>query len=119
METIKCQLNNIVSSPGAKAATGDISNMYLNSFLPEGEEEYVRFHLDHIPDEFIGAYCLREMAGAASIAKEGKAKKARRIRFSKSELDIGSPQNQKRHPPFMKQKSPGCLIALETLHCST
>ena len=37
------------------------------------------------------------------------------IRFSKSELDIGSPQNQKRHPPFMKQKSPGCLIIFRNI----
>jgi len=41
METIKCQLNSIISTKGAKAATGDISNMYLGSDLPE--PEYVRF----------------------------------------------------------------------------
>ena len=60
METIKCQLNNIVSTKGAKAACGDISNMYLGSDLPEAE--YVRFLLSLIPEEIIIAYNLRDMA---------------------------------------------------------
>ena len=47
METIKLQLNDIVSTPGAKAATGDTSNMCLASLLPESE--HVRFKLDLIP----------------------------------------------------------------------
>ena len=33
----------------------------------------------------------------------------RPTRLSKPELGAGSPQNQKRHPPSMKQKPPGCL----------
>ena len=37
METIKCQLNSIVLTRNAKAACGDISNMYLESDLPEAE----------------------------------------------------------------------------------
>lgn len=60
METIKLQLNNIISSPNARAATGDISNMYLGSDLPEAE--YVRFRLDLIPPDFIEAYKLRDLA---------------------------------------------------------
>ena len=52
MEAIKCQMNNTVSMPGAKAAAGDISNMCLNSFLPEGEEEHCRFHISLIPRAF-------------------------------------------------------------------
>ena len=60
METIKCHLNNIVSSIKAKGATGDISNMYLGSLLPEAE--YVRFRISLIPKEFIEAYNLQELA---------------------------------------------------------
>ena len=56
METIKCQLNNIVSSPGSKCAAGDISNMYLESVLPEAE--YVRFRLELIPRAIIEQYNL-------------------------------------------------------------
>ena len=41
METIKCQLNKIVSTPDARCATGDISNMYLGPLLPDAE--YARF----------------------------------------------------------------------------
>ena len=60
METIKCQLNSIISTHGAKCATGDISNMYLGSDLPEAE--YVRFRLNLIPKEFAAAYNLSELA---------------------------------------------------------
>ena len=60
METIKCQLNNIISTKGAKCATADISNMYLGSDLPEAE--YVRFRLNLIPGAFIQAYKLNELA---------------------------------------------------------
>ena len=60
METIKCQLNSIVSAANAKCATGDISNMYLGSDLPEAE--YVRFRLSLIPRAFTEAYNLRELA---------------------------------------------------------
>ena len=60
METIKCQLNSIVSTLNACAATGDISNMYLGSDLPEAE--YVRFRLSLIPEAFIEAYGLRALA---------------------------------------------------------
>ena len=62
METIKLQMNKIVSTPGARAATGDISNMYLGSDLPESEEEYVRFLLSLIPCAIIDEYSLRAIA---------------------------------------------------------
>ena len=62
METIKCQLNSIVSTLNAKCATGDISNMYLGSDLPEAE--YVRFQLSLIPTAFVEAYGLRRLATA-------------------------------------------------------
>jgi hypothetical protein len=60
METIKLQLNSVISTPGAKCATGDISNMYLNSDLPEAE--YVRFRMDLIPPAFARAYNLYDLA---------------------------------------------------------
>ena len=60
METIKCQLNSIVSTMNARCATGDISNMYLGSDLPEAE--YVRFRLDLIPTPIVEAYGLRTLA---------------------------------------------------------
>ena len=62
METIKCQLNNIISTSGARCATADISNMYLGSDLPEAE--YVRFRLSLIPEAFIKAYSLDKLATA-------------------------------------------------------
>ena len=60
METIKCHLNSIISTPGAKAATGDISNMYLESFLPD--PEFVRFRLELIPADIIATYNLKALA---------------------------------------------------------
>ena len=60
METIKCHLNKIVSTTGARAATCDISNMYLGSDLPEAE--YVKFRLDLIPAQIIEAYGLQDKA---------------------------------------------------------
>eukprot|EP00532_Pseudo-nitzschia_australis_P003111 CAMPEP_0168188018 /NCGR_PEP_ID=MMETSP0139_2-20121125/15376_1 /TAXON_ID=44445 /ORGANISM="Pseudo-nitzschia australis, Strain 10249 10 AB" /LENGTH=158 /DNA_ID=CAMNT_0008110333 /DNA_START=112 /DNA_END=588 /DNA_ORIENTATION=- len=47
METIKCHWNSVLSTKGAKYCTGDISNMYLCSWLKD--TEYVRFHIDKIP----------------------------------------------------------------------
>ena len=44
METIKCHWNSVLSTPNAKYATGDISNMYLMSLLPDAE--FVRFRWD-------------------------------------------------------------------------
>ena len=60
METIKCQLNSIISTKGAKCAAADINNMYLESLLTEAE--YVRFKLSQIPPEFIKAYGLDKLA---------------------------------------------------------
>ena len=37
MEVIKCQLNDIVSTPNARAAATNMSNMHLGSDLPESE----------------------------------------------------------------------------------
>ena len=40
-ETIKMQLNDVVSTPDARATTGDISNMHSGS--PLKESEHARF----------------------------------------------------------------------------
>ena len=59
METFKMLLNSTVSTPGAKMFTGDISNMYLNSFLPESE--YVKFKVELIPPNIIKHYNLEPL----------------------------------------------------------
>jgi hypothetical protein len=56
METIKMHWNSVVSTPGAKYCTADISNMYLCSLLPD--EEYVWFKHDMIPPNIIKHYNL-------------------------------------------------------------
>ena len=54
LETFKLLLNSTISTEGAKMATGDISNMYLYSFLDECE--YVKFKVDQIPPDIITHY---------------------------------------------------------------
>ena len=39
--TMKCLLNNVMSTPGARAACINIKDFYLNNLLPNAE--YVRF----------------------------------------------------------------------------
>eukprot|EP00536_Pseudo-nitzschia_multiseries_P018927 jgi/Psemu1/58057/gm1.58057_g len=56
METIKTHWNSVVSSPGAKYCTGDISNMYLCFTLDE--PEYIKFRWDMIPPRVRIAYQL-------------------------------------------------------------
>ena len=60
METIKMHWNSVLSTPKAKYCTGDISNMYLMSTLPEAE--YVRFRYDMIPPRIIKQYQLELLA---------------------------------------------------------
>ena len=56
METFKILLNSTISTKGAKMFTGNISNMYLNSWLPESE--YVKFKVELIPPNIIKHYNL-------------------------------------------------------------
>ena len=58
METIKCHWNSVLSTPGAKYCTADISNMYLCSELPDAQ--YVRFNVSMIPPEIIDHYKLND-----------------------------------------------------------
>ena len=60
METIKMHWNSVLFTPNAKYCTGDISNMYLMSTLPEAE--YVRFRYDMIPPRIIKQYRLELLA---------------------------------------------------------
>jgi hypothetical protein len=49
--TIKCLLNNVVSTPNARAACIDLKDFYLNNEL--STPKYVFFKKDMIPEEFI------------------------------------------------------------------
>ena len=72
METFKMLLNSTVTTPGAKMFTGDISNMYLNSFLPDSE--YMKFNVDLIPPNIIKHYNLGPLIHNGRIyAKINKA----------------------------------------------
>ena len=56
--TIKLLLNSVISTPGAKFMTIDISNFYLNT--PMDRYEYMRMKLDMFPEDVIEAYNLRD-----------------------------------------------------------
>ena len=58
LETAKILFNSIISTPGARFMTMDISNMYLNT--PLKDFQYMRFHIDIIPEEVITEYSLRD-----------------------------------------------------------
>ena len=60
MPTIKLLWNSVLSTPGAKYVTMDISNFYLGSPLPR--PEYMRMPLKLIPDEIIQQYKLHDIA---------------------------------------------------------
>ena len=49
LSTAKILWNSVVSTPGAKYACFDISNMYLHTPLAPEEYEYMRIHLDIFP----------------------------------------------------------------------
>jgi hypothetical protein len=50
----------VISTPGAKFATADISNFYL--MTPLKQPEYAKIRLSDIPEEIIDKYNLREKA---------------------------------------------------------
>ena len=57
---IKIFLNSVISTPGARFATADLSNFYLCTPMPR--PEFGRVKLSDIPDEIIEEYKLREIA---------------------------------------------------------
>ena len=60
MLTAKLLFNSVISTPGAKFMTMDISNFYLMTPLPR--PEYLRLKLDDIPTEIIKEYRLDLLA---------------------------------------------------------
>jgi hypothetical protein len=62
MLTVKLLFNSVISTPGAKFMSLDISNFYL--MTPLDRYEYVRMNLSDFPDEVIDQYKLRDIATA-------------------------------------------------------
>ena len=58
--TVKLLLNSVISTPGAKFMTMDISNFYL--MTPLKRKEYLRMKLTDMPEDVIKQYNLREKA---------------------------------------------------------
>ena len=56
--TVKMLLNSVVSTPGAKFMTIDISNFYLNT--PLDRPEYIKMKLSNFPEEIAEQYNLKE-----------------------------------------------------------
>ena len=57
---VKILLNSVISTPGAKFATADIANFYLNT--PLKRPEYAKVRLTDIPEEVIREYKLHKIA---------------------------------------------------------
>jgi hypothetical protein len=49
LATVKCLINNIISTPEARAACMDIKDFYLNNPLPNAE--YIRLLGETIPED--------------------------------------------------------------------
>jgi Reverse transcriptase (RNA-dependent DNA polymerase) len=60
LTTVKCLINNVISTPGARAACIDIKDFYLNNVLPAAE--YVRFRREDIPHAIWIQYNLDQVA---------------------------------------------------------
>jgi hypothetical protein len=58
--TVKLLLNSVISTPGARFMSLDISNFYL--MAPMTRPEYVRMNLSDFPEEIIEEYKLRDIA---------------------------------------------------------
>ena len=62
LTTAKIVWNSVLSTPRAKYACFDISNMYLHTPLAPEDYEYMRIQLKLLPDHIIQQYGLREKA---------------------------------------------------------
>ena len=62
MLVAKILFNSVISTPGARFMTMDISNFYL--MTPLKRPEYIRVRLADLPDEIIDEYDLRNKANA-------------------------------------------------------
>ncbi|KAK1740972.1 hypothetical protein QTG54_008224 [Skeletonema marinoi] len=58
MLVAKILFNSVISTPGARFMTMDVGNFYLNTPLPR--PEFLRLHIDDIPEEIITQYNLRQ-----------------------------------------------------------
>ena len=56
--TVKVLVNSVISTPGAKFTTIDISNFYLNTLLER--YEYIIMKLANFPEEIVELYNLKE-----------------------------------------------------------
>ena len=56
---VKILFNSVVSTPGAKFMTMDISNFYLGT--PMKRKEYMRIKIGDIPKEIVDEYKLEEI----------------------------------------------------------
>lgn len=59
LTTFKLQVNSTLSTPGAKNVCADISNFYLGT--PLEQPEWMRVHIDLIPEEIITTYNLHDL----------------------------------------------------------
>jgi hypothetical protein len=59
IETTKLLINSVLSAPGARLGTIDISNFYIQNFLKD--YQYARFHMSMIPQEIINEYNLTDI----------------------------------------------------------
>ena len=55
----KLILNSTISTPGAKFITADIKDFFLASKMPN--EEYMKMHIDEIPDNIVHKYNMNEL----------------------------------------------------------
>ncbi len=62
MLVAKILFNSVISTPGARFMTMDVGNFYLNTPLPR--PEFLRIHIDDIPEEIIQQYGLRSKVTA-------------------------------------------------------
>jgi hypothetical protein len=62
IETTKLFINSVLSTPGARLGTVDISNFYIQTFLKD--YQYMRFHISMIPQEIINEYNLTDIMEA-------------------------------------------------------
>jgi hypothetical protein len=65
LPTIKMLWNSVLSTPGAKYFTMDISNFYLNT--PLNRPEYMRPPIKIIPQEIIDKYNLNDIVGNGCV----------------------------------------------------
>ena len=63
--TVKCLINHIISTPGAKAACIDIKDFYLNNPLPKAE--YIRFQADLVPHDIWEQYDLQRFCDNGAL----------------------------------------------------